>query len=576
MNKFMTTVGFIMMFTTVFSQYKISPDSPQCPSSNGTAYGVQYNNGSSTVILSGPGNWEITNGDIVSGNADDLAPVGVVWRDGYDHGKIVVKNSNGTQLIELVVTLFSVKHKTPSTIYGSTSVALEQQTVTYSVEKLKYSSGLNVEKYTWIIPVGWKINNQTSTGQPFTGLSNSITVTTSETAGGIIKVAAENDMCPACANSKFSQIEVQRTIPEFAVSLVPTTPMNDFVQGNTDPITFSVPFYSWATYSWSVSGGGSLVAPTNTNQVVVNPNGIGGTVSCTISAGGKTLTKSYTMVFKTEDPNNPVAISGSKTACSSGSYTYTVNNLPRNATCQWTVSSNLVKLSQTNNSVTVRGATGASSSGSINLTYKTIANVSVQKTHGIWVGKPNNLTIYGPDIILKGKVRPYTINESTIQNISTYSWSTSGGLFPNGSTTSSTFNAQGLGCGPGPIMCTASNICGSAFAFKDVDVICIKPAFAISPNPASNTLIIEQIEEESTARLASESVKYLGIESENSNLKETSYTIELWHEKLGKVKSLKTSNAKTEIDVSGLRNGTYFLHIITPTSIKKEQVIIKR
>jgi hypothetical protein len=195
-------------------------------------------NNNTNTILTGPGAWQITNGDIVNGSKDYIDPVGIVWKDGYDQGKIVAKNGNGTVLDELVISLLSVKHKTPGQISGSTLVPMGQQTVTYSIDKLKYHSGIEVDKYTWFNPVGWKIDNQTITGQPFTGKSNSITVTTSDTSGGVIKVAAENDMCAECANSNFSQIEIGRFIPQFAISLVQTTTMNDFVQGNTDPVTF--------------------------------------------------------------------------------------------------------------------------------------------------------------------------------------------------------------------------------------------------------------------------------------------------------------------------------------------------
>ncbi len=367
-------------------------------------------------------------------------------------------------------------------------------------------------------------------------------------------------------------ITINRTIPSFSVTK--GTTQNKLVQGDTRPITFSVPSYTWASYNWSISGAGSFSGPTNTNQATVIPNCYNGTVTCTMSAGGKTQSASYSLVFLPEDPNNPVTISGSSTLiCSGSNHTYTISNLPINATSQWSVNSNLSIVSQNNTSVTVRSATGAVGTGVITLVYTTIVNQQVSKTKSMWVGAPNNLTISGPPIILQNKTGQYTIGEAQSQGINTYSWEATGGLFPSGSTTSSTFKAQGRGCGDSDITCTASNSCGSSYTSRTIEVVCVA-GYAMSPNPVSTNLTIEQIapgEVVSATLLEPEEV--VVSEQTKSLVNDNSYTIEIWHEGKGKLKTIKSKNKKEIIDISALKKGIYLVQIITPYSIYKEKFV---
>ena len=56
---------------------------------------------------------------------------------------------------------------------------------------------------------------------------------------------------------------------------------------------------------------------------------------------------------------------------------------------------------------------------------------------------------------------------------------------------------------------------------------------------------------------------------------EEAFTVEIWHEKKGKVKTVKSNKKLETIDVSGLDKGNYFLHIITPTVTYKEHILIE-
>jgi len=312
-----------------------------CPSNPATdVYGLWKQNADGTYSeVSGAGQWVVTNGTIITGDAKVLSSIGIRWIDGFDKGKVIAYNSSGGELARIEVFLLSIKHKTPEAIGGSTSIAYGQQSSTYSIATMKYSDGTEVENYSWIIPTGWSLDGVVSTGSNvYSGQGTSITVVTDNTTSGEIKVAGENTSCPDNSNSKYRPLSVDRFIPEFTITKGSTS--NTFLQGDSKPIVLDAPNYSWATYSWTISGGGSLQQPTNQKSVTVLPNGCNCTVTCAIAAGGKSRSSNFPLIFNAEYPNNPATVNGSDVICS-GNYTCSLNYLPPQATTQWSVSDNL-------------------------------------------------------------------------------------------------------------------------------------------------------------------------------------------------------------------------------------------
>ena len=452
---------------------------------------------------------------------------------------------------------------------------------------MKYSDGSDVEKYSWIIPPGWSLDGIVSTGSNvYSGKGTSITVTTDNTSGGSIQVAAENGICSGNSNSKPQTLSVDRFIPAFPITKGNTS--NTFLQGDTHPIVLDAPYYSWATYSWTISGGGSLQQPTNLKSVTVLPNGCNCTVTCAITAGGKSLSSNFPLIFNAEYPNNPATVNGSDVICS-GNYSFSLNYLPPQATTQWSVSSNLDKLSETNSTVIVKGKSGAVGNGTISMSYITSCGTTVTKSNTVWVGKPSIpvTTPNGTYEIGLGSQFSAWINSSPGASSSTGSWSSKWAVALNDDPTGSSCLFDAVSLGKGVIYVTTSNACGiSPQKAIPVNVTSGGITYAISPNPATSFITVKQLTTEEVATRsaqATEDVTTLSTLTSENNIESSSvsttgeeaFTVEIWHEKKGKVKTVKSNKKLETIDVSGLDKGNYFLHIITPTATYKEHILIE-
>jgi len=99
--------------------------------------------------------------------------------------------------------------------------------------------------------------------------------------------------------------------------------------------------------------------------------------------------------------------------------------------------------------------------------------------------------------------------------------------------------------------------------------------YAISPNPASTLLTVDQLTaEEATGRSVLEPAEVYDL-SDTKDSDDGSYTVEIWHEKKGKVKAVTSRKKEEIIDVSGLEKGYYILHIRTKSAIYKEHLLVK-
>ena len=259
-NKLITLCIAMIVSISLFGQsYRIiSVYQNPCPSAD-NSYKLQKRNVNTNQwedFYNYPGNWDITNGTVTQGSQYGLNPIVVQWHDGYSKVTIKAKDDNNNEICEQIdVYLYTVKNLTPGPIAGSNLVPMGEQTITYSIDYMQYPDmNTPITSYSWIIPVGWKIGGVVSDGSPFTGKGTSIQVTTNATSGGEVKVAAENHQCPGNSVSNYSSKLIERSIPSFNITLANTA--NTFLHGDQSPITLQVPNYSWASYSWSISGGG--------------------------------------------------------------------------------------------------------------------------------------------------------------------------------------------------------------------------------------------------------------------------------------------------------------------------------
>lgn len=188
----------------------------------------------------------------------------------------------------------------------------------------------------------------------------------------------------------------------------------------------------------------------------------------------------------------PVEITGNQNICDYSVYTYTLNNLPSNATVSWSYPTNILNLvASNNNSITV-----ASANSNYNGIAVVTATVNGQAyTKEIWVGKPAINVVLTPEGINYVSVDMTGTNGNDInkQGITSTTWqkiSSSGGCLANFS--GNGFHALGSGnCNSWSVYVkiTATNICGTTTIYKTITppapIQCIDYSFTINNGLAS-------------------------------------------------------------------------------------------
>jgi hypothetical protein len=528
------------------------------------------------------GYWENTqNAIIVGGNTNNLGSLQILWNETDTKGSLKAKNPDGNVLFNIEVTVNTIAPKTPGTIQGPGSLPMggrQQGFYLMSHELMMFpDSNFSVTSYSWIIPKGWTIDGIVSDGEtPFEGRSHSITAIVDPTTGGEIKVAGENTLCLSADKSKYQKLLVNRTFPAFPVTVATT---NSFLQGDTQAITLSVPYFEWAKYNWTLSGGGQLQLPVNSNHVVVQPDGISGTITCTITAGSYSTAVTHTLSFLPELPGNPVTIIGNEIICSSNPIAFDVNYTPPGATKQWNTSSNIEKVSETGGVLSVKAKPNVSSFATIDLTYTTIAGVSVTKTKRIWAGLPSSSGISGPTTICPSPYDVYTYMNYGNGVTSNY-WNIPGDAIAynnilDGQILYLMFDSYYTYPDTKTLELVSGNDCGCISQSLQINFpdYCENYYYSFSPNPITTTLNIERLcESQAKGKIVLKPSEIKKLDKHNAK-HDIFYTVELWHETKGKVLSVRSDKKKEAIDLSRLEKGIYYLHLITPKAIYKVKIV---
>jgi len=155
---------------------------------------------------------------------------------------------------------------------------------------------------------------------------------------------------------------------------------------------------------------------------------------------------------------------------------------------------------------------------------------------------------------------------------------------PSWYSSSGGFGANGLCFNPNgtigsSITADVTNSCGTGYGVVQIYLGnngCSRSyQYAISPNPTSTLLTVEQLTtEEAVGRTVLEAAEVYDL-SDTKDADDGSYTVEIWHEKKGKVKEVTSKKKEEIIDVSGLEKGYYILHIRTKSAIYKEHLLVK-
>ncbi len=385
--------------------------------------------------------WSVSGGGTITSNSTNAT---VNWTmTGTWTVFVTASNACGTSAATLLsVDVTAGVPVTPSVISGNTPVCPGAQN--YSISSVSGATG-----YTWNLTGGGTI----TAGQGTT----SVTVDWAAVSGTFtLSVIASN----ICGNSNPSNLSVM------VVGGPPASPLA--ITGDINPCpgseTYTIAAVNGASgYQWTLSGGGTIISPTNTTSFTVDWDTSGGPYTISVLAYnscGNSAPVTLNVTVQDGAPFIPSNITGDTIPCP-GTEAYSINSVANATGYDWILSGGGTITSghgTTNISVNwTTSGTHVVSVAALNACDTSAAatlNVNVQPAPPVAPG-----TINGSNNVCPGQ-ESYSI--SSVTNATDYTWSVSGGgtILSGQSTTS--VNIDWTTPGSFDISVTASNGCGTS------------------------------------------------------------------------------------------------------------------
>jgi hypothetical protein len=267
-----------------------------------------------------------------------------------------------------------------------------------------------------------------------------------------------------------------------AAYLVPVgTPQPGIITGPStycpgDQATYSVPFISGSTYTWTLPAGWVGFSTSNSILVTPGPGTTAGTISVTaVSPCGPVSIAQTRSIVPGSAPGPPGTIAGNNYPCGNTTQTYSVTAVGGASSYIWTIPSGWTGSSSTNSitvninnspgTITVKALNGCGQSSVTPLLVNVITALA------------NPGTITGKDTVCSGSLQTYSIN--AVPGATSYVWTLPSGW--SGTTTGTSIQAF-AGSSTGTLSVTAFVTCAtSPQSSKPVNVVTtVNPAVTIS------------------------------------------------------------------------------------------------
>ncbi len=339
----------------------------------------------------------------------------------------------------VTITVLPAAPLQPGTISGPSPACPGSQTYTIGAVT-------NASSYTWSVSGGGTISGS--------GTSASVNWTTPGTY--TVSVTATN----SCGTSPVRTLSVTVSNPQ------PAQP--GAITGNTNPCpgteSYTIAAVTNATsYTWSVSGGGTITGSGTSASVSWTTSGGPYTISVTATNScGTSAAQTLQVNVQAGPPTTIGAITGLTNVCV-GSQPYSVPVVPGATTYTWSVSSG----------GSITGGQGTRNA-TINWTSAGTYNVSITASNGCGSvnATPITVTVAGAPPITPGPItgtntactgnQTYTI--PPVAGADSYTWSISGGGSVVSGANSTSFTVNWTTSGTHTVSVTATNACGTSSA----------------------------------------------------------------------------------------------------------------
>jgi gliding motility-associated-like protein len=424
----------------------INGPTPLCPNATNTTYSV-VNTVGSTYNWSVPATATITAGQNTN----------VITVDWASTGGVITCTETNVCGSGIPVTYTVIMNAVPATgsISGTTPVCPNQTNVVYTVNNTIGST------YTWTVPAGTNITS----GQG----SNSIIVTWGTTPGNVTVV--ESNSCGT------------GTVVIYAVAVSTLAITSPISGGNpscahTNGITYSVTT-GGLSYSWTVSGGGTIASGQGTSSININWGAVGGIVTCTEynqCGPGNTVTDTVTFL------NIPITttVAGVSPVCPNQNGTVYSVATHSTSTYSWTVTGGgTITSGQNTNSITVNwGASG----GVVTCTESNMCGMGAPVSYTVVMNSlPTTGAITGPSPVCANAAN---ITYSVTNTVgSTYVWTVPTGAIITSGQGSDIITVNWNGSAGGNISVIETNSCGNGTSVVLPVVVNAAPVVTIVATP---------------------------------------------------------------------------------------------
>ncbi|MBU2019147.1 MAG: gliding motility-associated C-terminal domain-containing protein [Bacteroidetes bacterium] len=433
-----------------------------CSGQTGVVYSIQTPETGATYAWTVPTGATITNGATTSSITVTFGSAG---------GDITASANAGcgqSTAISKTITLLTIP-TVPGAINGPSTVCENESGVVFSVGAVAGATS-----YNWTLPTGATISS---------GATTENIVVTFGTSGGTISVTAQNQCGTSAAATKTVTMESIPTTP--AAINGPQTVCTSSTSENYSIATIS----NASSYTWNVTAPGAIIGTNNTENISVNWNGSGGTISVTATNACGTSAPKQLTVTSSSQTTTPDAIVGPSTVCvNQTGVTYSVQTPQTGATYAWTVPSGAsITSGGTSSSITVTfGATG----GNITVTADAGCGVSPSQSTTVTTttapATPGAIT--SPATVCANESN-VNISVPAVAGATSYNWTLPTGASITSGTGSNvivvTFGTTG-----GTISVTAENSCGISSASTKsivVETIPTQPVFTTGNQNVCNT-----------------------------------------------------------------------------------------
>jgi hypothetical protein len=374
---------------------------------------------------------------------------------------------------------------------------------------------------------------------------------------------------PYIVNDSIINIPPSQTVIYYQIPMSSPTSVS---KGTAIPVSTTLNI-SNASYSWSGDGNYVCAAGSSMNGSVTGLNitssNQGKAYVSIHSPYSNTTVKGIAYLNVSSQPSSPI-ISGPTLVCASGG-SFSLNYIPTGNTVTWSSSSNLHTNNVHANPCTFTSTANGSDYVAATLSTPCSNNIIPVTQYPVWSGAPVFSSISGPYSTPNHHEASFYVVPDSKEAITSYTWNLNplngNSLFPSGSSLIIAF----YNTGNYQLLVSAHNICGTGPIFWRGVNVYASNSLMISPNPASTTVNVSIVKDNTI--MDSDSTSSLAEAAISDD--QTKYTVSIFNSFGTQFLSIQKNSNPFSLQVDNLQNGIYIVVVSDGKYEYSRQLVVK-